>query len=287
LLFYHFAILPFCYFTILLFYHFAILPFSLKFVPEFKMTDMLDAFLWGLLGSISLTVGGLIGILFKIGRRPLGLIMAFGAGVLISAVAYELIFEAVKRSTFSGVPLLGLLVGAATFFLIDLLINRLGAQGRKDITGNLKPNLVIPIVLATILDGVPESAVIGMGLIGGSKVGLGMLVAVFISNLPEAVAGTSGMVAGAWNRSRILLLWFVISIVCAFASLAGYGLLINATHYTISFIQTFAAGAILVMLCNTMIPEAYEHGGKLAGIFTVLGFAVAVSLALLERAGSN
>jgi ZIP family zinc transporter len=109
-----------------------------------------------------------------------------------------------------------------------------------------------------------------------------MLVAVFISNLPEAIAGTSGMVAGAWRSGKILLLWLLIAVVCAFSSLAGFSLLGNARAETISFIQTFAGGAILVMLSNTMIPEAYEHGGKLAGIFTVLGFAVAVSMALLE-----
>jgi zinc transporter, ZIP family len=254
----------------------------IMFVHQIKKPGMLHAFLWGLLATISLTLGGLIGTMFKIGKRPLGLIMAFGAGVLIAAVSFELVFEAIKRSSLSWAPLVGFMVGAFTFLFIDILINKMGARGRKSITGNFNPNLAIPIVLATILDGVPESLVIGMGMIGGTKVSLGMLVAVFISNLPEAIAGTSGMMAGAWSRKRILLLWFVISVVCAFASLAGYSLLTNATHHTISFIQTFAAGAILVMLSNTMIPEAYEHGGKLAGIFTVLGFAVAVSMALFE-----
>jgi ZIP family zinc transporter len=248
---------------------------------------MLNAFLWGLFATISLTLGGLIGTIFTIGKRPLGLIMAFGAGVLISAVAFELVFEAVRRSTFHGAPLVGFLVGAFTFFFVDMLINKSGGRGRKAISGNLNPNLAIPIILATILDGVPESLVIGMGMIGGAKVSLGMLVAVFISNLPEAIAGTTGMVAGGWSRKRILMLWFAISVVCAFASLAGYGLLTNASPHTISFIQTFAAGAILVMLSNTMIPEAYEHGGKLAGIFTVLGFAVAVSMALLEGTATH
>ncbi len=243
---------------------------------------MADAFLWGLLASISLTVGGWIGSVFKIGKRPLGLIMAFGAGVLIAAVSFELVFEAVKRSSLTLAPLVGFLVGAFTFFLLDLLISRLGAHGRKSITGIHNPNLAVPIILATILDGIPESLVLGIGMIGGAKVSIGMLTAIFISNLPEAIAGTSGMVAGAWSRRRILLLWLGISIVCAFTSLAGYALLANASHHTISFIQTFAAGAILVMLSNTMIPEAYEHGGKLAGIFTVLGFAVAVSMALFE-----
>jgi ZIP family zinc transporter len=110
-----------------------------------------------------------------------------------------------------------------------------------------------------------------------------MLAAVFISNLPEAIAGTSGMVAGAWSRKKILLLWLMIAIVCSFASLAGYTLFSDASHLTLSFIQAFAGGAILVMLANTMFPEAYEHGGKLAGIFTVLGFSSAVFIVLLER----
>jgi zinc transporter, ZIP family len=243
---------------------------------------MADALLWGLLASISLTVGGWIGSTFKIGKRPLGLIMAFGAGVLIAAVSFELVFEAIKRSSLSLAPLVGFLVGAFTFFLLDLLISRLGAHGRKSMTAIHNPNLAVPIILATILDGIPESLVLGIGMIGGAKVSIGMLTAIFISNLPEAIAGTSGMVAGAWSRNRILLLWLCISIVCAFTSLAGYELLASASHHTISFIQTFAAGAILVMLSNTMIPEAYEHGGKLAGIFTVLGFAVAVSMAFFE-----
>jgi ZIP family zinc transporter len=243
---------------------------------------MINAFLWGFLATISLAVGGLIGIFFKIGKRPLGLIMAFGAGVLISAVAYELVFKAIKGSVGSGASLIGLLSGAVVFFVVDLLISKMGAQGRKDFTGVHKANFALPIVLGTILDGIPETLVVGMSLLGGGEVGLGMLVAVFISNLPEAIAGTSGMVAGAWSRKKIMLLWLLIAVVCALSSMAGYSLLGNASPTTVSFIQTFAGGAILVMLANTMIPEAFEHGGKLAGIFNVLGFAVAVSIAVLE-----
>jgi ZIP family zinc transporter len=246
---------------------------------------MLNAFLWGFLATFSLFIGGLIGILFKIGKRPLGLIMAFGAGVLLSAVAYELVFKSIKSSLGSGASLIGILSGAITFFVVDLLISRMGASGRKNITGVHKENMALPIVLATVLDGIPETLVIGMSLLAGGEVGIGMLVAVFISNLPEAIAGTSGMVAGAWKKGRILLLWLFIAVVCAFSSLAGSALLEDAGPGVISFIQTFAGGAILVMLTNTMIPEAYEHGGKLAGIFTVLGFTVAVSIAVLEIAG--
>jgi ZIP family zinc transporter len=246
---------------------------------------MTNAFLWGFIATFSLFIGGLIGILFKIGKRPLGLIMAFGAGVLFSAVAYELVFKSVKTSTGSGASMLGLLAGAFTFFVVDLLISRMGASGRKNIAGIHKENIALPIVLATILDGIPETLVIGLSLLAGGEVGLGMLVAVFISNLPEAIAGTSGMVAGKWRTGRILMLWLLIAVVCAFSSLAGYALLENTSPAVISFIQTFAAGSILVMLSNTMIPEAYEHGGKLAGIFTVFGFTVAVSIAVIEVVG--
>jgi len=243
---------------------------------------MLNAFFWGFVATFSLFVGGLIGILFKISKRPLGLIMAFGAGVLFSAVAYELVYKSLETSAKGGVFLFGILSGEVTFFMVDLLISKMGASGRKKIAGSHPENMALPIILATILDGIPETLVIGISLLTGGKVGIGILVAVFISNLPEAIAGTSGMMAGAWKKSRILLLWLFIAVVCAFSSMAGYALFKNASPSVISFIQTFAGGAILVMLSNTMIPEAYEHGGKLAGIFTVLGFTIAVFVGVLE-----
>jgi ZIP family zinc transporter len=114
-----------------------------------------------------------------------------------------------------------------------------------------------------------------------------MLVAVFISNLPEAVAATTGMRSGGWSRTKILLLWLVIAVVCAGASATGYGLLGNLSPQWLSFVQTFAGGAILMMLANTMIPEAYEHAGKLAGVFMVLGFAVCVWVIVLEHVGTG
>ena len=247
---------------------------------------MLNSFVWGLIATSSLILGGFIGAWFKIARKPLGLIMAFGSGVLISAVAYELTWEAVKLSKGSGMSGLGILSGAFTFFFADLMIGKIGAQSRKAISGEHSASLVVPIVLGTVLDGVPESIVIGLGLLHGGEVSWAMLTAVFISNLPEAIAGTSGMVAGLWSKTRILLLWLMITIICSFASLAGYSLFSGASVLVISFIQAFAGGAILVMLANTMMPEAYEHGGKLAGIFTVLGFVCAVLVVLLEQSSA-
>ena len=141
--------------------------------------------------------------------------MAFGAGTLISAVSYELIYEAVRLAKFTGFPGLGFLTGAFTFYGLDALIARFGAGGRVDLDASPQSRLVVPMVLAIILDGVPESIVIGLGIFEEGSVSLAMLVAVFISNLPEAIAGSTGMKASGWSRARILLLWCVVALVCA------------------------------------------------------------------------
>jgi zinc transporter, ZIP family len=244
---------------------------------------MLNAFLWGILATSSLILGGLIASRFSLGKRTLGVIMAFGAGTLISAVSYELVFEAVKLAKGSGFPAYGLFAGALTFYFSEMLIEKLGAGNQMKIEPSNQSSLVIPMVLAIILDGVPESIVIGLGIFEGGTVSLAMLVAVFISNLPEAIAGTIGMKASGWHKKRIILLWFIIAVVCAFASVAGYALFSGASEQWLSFIQAFAGGAILLMLANSMIPESYEHGGKLTGIFTVLGFFVSVAMVILEN----
>ena len=247
---------------------------------------MSSAFLWGLVAASSLVVGGLIGSWMTIGRRTLGAIMAFGAGVLISAVAYELVFEALHTAKLTGVPTMGFFAGAFTFFFCDRLIERMGGSERKAIEATHQSNLAVPLVLAIILDGLPESVVIGLGILEGGSVSVAMLVAVFISNLPESVAATMGMRSGGWSRTKVLSLWVAIALVCAAASAAGYALLGGLPPLWLAFVQTFAGGAILMMLANTMIPEAYEHGGKLAGVFTVLGFAVCVWVIVLEHVGA-
>ncbi len=244
---------------------------------------MLHAFLWGLLATSSLVLGGLIASWFTISKKVLGIIMGFGAGALISAVAYELTFEAVKIGKGTGFPALGFFTGAFVFYMSDRLIEKIGARGRKDMDASHQSNLMVPMVLAIILDGIPESIVIGLGLYEGGAVSIAMLVAVFISNLPEAIAGTSGMKAGAWGTRKIISLWLIISVVCAFSTIAGYSLFVDVSVRWLSFINAFAGGAILMMLANTMIPESYEHGGKLSGVFTVLGFAISVLVIVLEH----
>jgi zinc transporter, ZIP family len=244
---------------------------------------MLNAFLFGLLATSSLLVGGILASRFTLKKRTLGIIMAFGAGTLISAVSYELIYEAVKIARGTGFPAFGLFAGAFTFYFSDKLIEKLGSKNRMDLETSHHSGLVVPMLLGIILDGVPESIVIGLGIFEGGKVSLAMLVAVFISNLPEAIAGTTGMKAGGWKNSKIVLLWLFIVVFCAIASVAGFTLFSSASETWLGFIQAFAGGAILMVLANSMIPEAYEHGGKVTGIFMVLGFFISVTMVVLEN----
>ncbi len=244
---------------------------------------MLNAFLWGLLATSSLVIGGVIASRFSLSKRTIGIILGFGAGTLISAISYELIFESVKLAKGTGFPGFGFLTGAFVFFFADWLIAKFGAVDPMDQDGPAQSRLIVPMVLAIILDGIPESIVIGLGIFEGGAVSLAMLVAVFISNLPEAIAGTTGMKSSGWSRKKITILWLGIALVCAFATVAGFSLFSGASDHWLAFIQSFAGGAILMMLANSMIPEAYEHGGKWAGVFTVLGFFISVLIIVFEN----
>jgi ZIP family zinc transporter len=243
---------------------------------------MLHAFLWGLLATSSLMIGGVIASRFSLSKRTIGVVMGFGSGTLISAISYELIFEAVKIAKGTGFPAYGFFVGAFTFYFSDMLIAKIGAKSTST-NGVQHSQLIIPMVLAIILDGIPESIVIGLGLFERGTISLAMLAAVFISNLPEAIAGSSGMKSDGWSKGKIILLWLFIALVCSFATMAGFSLFTETSEKWLSFIQAFAGGAILMMLANSMIPEAYEHGGKHAGVATVLGFFVSVSIIILEN----
>ena len=241
-----------------------------------------EAFLWGLLAGSSLVIGGLVALTGLVRTRVLGLVMAFGAGVLISAVAYELVQEAFTTSDSGGAVALGLFAGAAVFFLGDAAIDHLGGGERKRIGGAQASGSAYAIVLGIVLDGIPESMVIGLGLLEGGAVSAAVITAVFLSNLPEAIAATSGLMTAGWRRGRILGLWTLVMLVTGLASLAGYALFDSASDEAVAFVLAFAGGAVLTMLADTMMPEAFEHGGKLVGLATTLGFAVAFTISALE-----
>jgi len=243
---------------------------------------MAASFGWGTLAASSLVIGAVFALLFRISLRSIGLIMAFGAGVLISAVAFDLVEEAVDKSSGHGWVVGGFFAGCLVFFGGDWLIDRLGGGDRKDADGDQGSGSALAIVLGTVLDGIPESMVIGLTIYEGGAVGAAYLAAVFISNLPESISSTSGLLAGGWEKARILWMWIAIAVISGVASLAGYGLFQNSSPDTVAFVLAFAAGAILTMLAETMMPEAFEHGGKLVGVVTALGFAVAFTIHTLD-----
>ena len=241
-----------------------------------------EALLWGIVASSSLVIGCLLTLRFSISSRVLGLVMAFGAGVLISSVSFELVEEAFTTSAGDGGVALGLFAGAGVFYAGDTLLDRLGADGRKSSTGKQAGGSALAIVLGITLDGIPESAVLGLTVLDEGSVSVAFLAAVFLSNLPESIAATSGLASSGWRTSHILGLWMLITVVCGLASLAGFAAFDAAAPSTIAFVLAFAGGAILTMLADTMMPEAFEHGGKLVGLFTTFGFAVAFALSTLQ-----
>jgi zinc transporter, ZIP family len=243
---------------------------------------MLASFGWGTLAASSLVIGALVALRFRIGLRAIGLIMGFGSGVLISALSFDLVQEAVDKSSGHGWVVGGFFAGCLVFFGGDRLIDHLGGGDRKDADGDQEGGSSLGIVLGSVLDGIPESMVIGLTIYEGGAVGAAYLAAVFISNLPESISSSSGLLTGGWEKSRILWMWVAIAVISGIASLAGYALFQDSPPDTVAFVLAFAAGAILPMLAETMMPEAFEHGGKWVGVVTTLGFAVAFTIHTLD-----
>jgi zinc transporter, ZIP family len=239
---------------------------------------MLEAAFWGVASASSLLIGALIALRFSLPPRVVGLVMGFGAGALISAVSFELIEEAIEASRGSWVVGVGIAAGALTFFGGDWVIDRRGGAERKSVSGEQAEGNPAAIVLGSVLDGVPESIVIGGSLVVGGGVSVAMVAAAFLSNLPESLGATAGMVKAGTSQRSLLLMWLGIVAVSGASAAFGYWVLDDASPRLGAFFQSFAAGAMLTMLADTMMPEAFEEGGKLVGLCTTLGFALAVWL---------
>jgi ZIP family zinc transporter len=241
-----------------------------------------EALFWGLFAASSLLIGALIASWRPPHRRALGLIMAFGAGVLLSAVAYELIDESASIGGGGLAVAAGVFAGAATFTLGDIAIGRFQRRHRGDPMPSSDEGSGLSILLGALLDGVPETAVLGLTVLQTGEVGMAMLVAAFLSNLPEGVAATTTLIEGGWSKRSVLGIWAAVVIACGLAAAAGYLLLDGASPGLIAFVYAFSGGAVLTMLATSMIPEAYEHAGRAVGVITVLGFIVAYGIHVLE-----
>lgn len=244
---------------------------------------MITAVFWSALATGTLLIG--MGMAYRnmVGPRWTGLIMAFGAGAIISAAAYQLVLGAVAEEQ-GKFPLIGLGIaaGALTFYFADRWVDRMGGEERMDFEGAQAGGSGTGILLGSLLDGVPESLVLGLSLVHNPQVSLAFIFAVAISNIPQGLGGTAGMLKSGWTKRKITRLWLAVCGLSILAAALGYGLAGLLPGANGAFVDSFAAGALLVMLTDSMIPESFEHGGKETGLLLVLGFSAALAMLLLQ-----
>ncbi|WP_246081526.1 ZIP family metal transporter [Nocardioides litoris] len=246
-------------------------------VPEWA-----QAGLWGLASGGMLVVGAAIAWWVRVPRLVVAGVMAFGAGVLISALAFEMVDEA-EREGGLGPTLLGLVVGAAVYVAADLALARRGARHRKrsedqQPSESEQAGSGAAIAIGALLDGVPESTVLGLSLTSGQGVGVAVLLAIAISNLPEGLSSAAGMKRAGRSLGFVLGVWTAIAVASGVAGLLGYTLLDGASPATVAVITAVAAGAILAMVTDTMVPEAFERTHALNGALCTAGFVVAFAI---------
>lgn len=245
---------------------------------------MWTAGFWGLLAGSALLVGALVGFYLQVNQRVIAAIMAFGGGVLISALSFDLMDEAYKRGGFDSTAL-GFLGGAAIYTGANWLLSRAGAKHRKRSGHHVgqpseqdQGGSGMAIALGALLDGIPESIVIGLTMLKGGSVNMVAVIAIFLSNVPEGLSSSAGMKRAGRSAKYVFGVWAGITLVSGLSALAGYGLFSSFSDDVIAATTAVAAGAILSMLVDTMIPEAFAEAHDFAGFITVLGFLAAFVL---------
>ncbi len=244
------------------------------------MPIWLQAGLWGLGGASSLILGAALAYLVKLPVRVTAGLMAFGCGVLISAVSYDLIMEGFATSGLVPV-VIGALVGSLAYTVADWLISRTGGHHRKR-SGAQQAKAAqgggLAIAAGAFLDGIPESVVLGVGLLDGQGVSIAMFTAIFLSNFPEGLSSAVGMKEAGRGPAYVFGLWTAIALCSGVASLSGAALLGGAEPWHLAAVNALAAGALLTMIADTMIPEAVEGERGGTGLLVMAGFLVAFAL---------
>lgn len=244
---------------------------------------MLSAIAWSALATGTILIGMAMAYRNMVNVRWTGLIMGLGAGAIISAAAYQLLLSAAVADWGGEIVVgVGLAGGALTFYFADRWVDHLGGAERMDFDGGQKSGSGMGILLGSLLDGVPESLVLGLSLVHSPQVSLAFIFAVSISNIPQGLGGTAGMLASGWSKQKITRLWLAVCGASILAAAVGYGLGQMFSGVNGALADAFAGGALLVMLTDSMIPEAFEHGGRETGLFLVIGFAAAVVVSLVQ-----
>jgi len=248
------------------------------------MPTWLQAGLWGLIAGGALVVGAAIAWWVRVPATVIAGIMAFGAGVLISALAFELVDEAVRQGG-AVATTIGFITGAIVYVAANALLDRRGARHRKrsgeqQPSESDQPGSGAAIAVGALLDGIPESVVLGLSLLGGQGVGGAVLAAIFISNVPEGLSSAAGMKRAGRSAGYVFGVWGGIALISGLAALVGYVALDGVSPTIVAIITAVAAGAILAMLADTMIPEAFEQAHVLTGLITALGFLTALAVHL-------
>src|SRR5829696_3004890 len=246
------------------------------------MPTWAQAWFWGLVAGGALVLGAAIAYLAPVPRRIIAGVMAFGGGVLMSALAFELMEEAYAWGGLTATAA-GFLSGATMFTAANWFLSRSGAKHRKRSEGKQPseadhPGSGVALAVGALLDGVPESMVIGVSMIGGGVVSAVTVLAVFLSNVPEGLSSAAGMKQAGRSARYIFGVWVGIAVISSIAALVGYVTVSSFAPAWIAAVTAFAAGAILAMLADTMIPEAFEEAHNFTGLITVLGFLSAFVL---------
>lgn len=250
-----------------------------------SLPSWLEAGLWGLVAGSALLLGATIGLFVSLPQRVIAGVMALGAGVLISALSFELMDTAASRGGLVAAGL-GFVLGALVYSGCNLVLAKYGARHRKRSGDQQRDDggddSGMAIAVGALLDGIPESIVIGVSLLAGKGVSSVAVAAVFLSNLPEGLSSAAGMKRAGRSWRYILGVWGGIATLSGLAALTGYLGFAHASEAVLAGITATAAGAILAMLADTMMPEAYEGSHNLTGLLTFLGFLLAFALSRLE-----